>query len=142
MLGIGALYPFAVAIITRLLQLGIGLRAGVIASLLFIFLNFPQCRRDRRAPTAAGLLALPEPLLDRRRGPRRQPEHPLLRGGRRRYRRSQDPRVGRDLCRADGDPDLPEEPAPGQGWLHRSGNRAPGGLVVVRERAPIAATSP
>ena len=42
MLGMGALYTFAVAIITRLLQLGIGLRAGLIASLLFIFLNFPS----------------------------------------------------------------------------------------------------
>src|SRR5438105_4714585 len=39
-------------------------------------------------------------------------------------------RVGRDLGRADGDPDLPEEPPPGQGWLHRFGNRAPGGLAV------------
>lgn len=42
MLGVGALYTFAVAIITRLLQLGIGGLGGVIASLLFVFLNFPS----------------------------------------------------------------------------------------------------
>jgi hypothetical protein len=42
MLGMGALYTFAVAIITRLLQLGVGSLGGVVASLLFIFMNFPS----------------------------------------------------------------------------------------------------
>ena len=42
MLGMGALYTFAVAIITRLLQLGIGGLGRLIAPLLFIFLNFPS----------------------------------------------------------------------------------------------------
>jgi hypothetical protein len=42
MLGVGALYTFAVAIITRLLQLGIGGLGGVIGSLLFLFLNLPS----------------------------------------------------------------------------------------------------
>ena len=40
MLGMGALYTFAVAIITRLLQLGIGGLGRLIAPSLFIFLNF------------------------------------------------------------------------------------------------------
>jgi hypothetical protein len=42
MLGMGALYTFAVAIITRLLQLGVGGLGRLIAPLLFIFLNFPS----------------------------------------------------------------------------------------------------
>ncbi|HUA45347.1 MAG TPA: hypothetical protein VMA77_08990 [Solirubrobacteraceae bacterium] len=42
MLGMGALYAFAVAAITRLLQLGLGLLGALVASLLFIFLNFPS----------------------------------------------------------------------------------------------------
>jgi hypothetical protein len=41
MLGLGALYTFAVATTTRLLQLGLGARGTLAASLLFIFLNFP-----------------------------------------------------------------------------------------------------
>jgi hypothetical protein len=41
MLGLGALYAFAVATTTRLLQLGLGARGTLVASLLFIFLNFP-----------------------------------------------------------------------------------------------------
>ena len=73
MLGMGALYTFAVAIITRLLQLGIGLRAGLIASLTFIFFELSPVRVGRVAPrTAAGLLALLQNRFsDRRRGPRR-----------------------------------------------------------------------
>jgi len=42
MLGMGALYAFAVAAITRLLQLGLGLLGALVASLVFIFLNFPS----------------------------------------------------------------------------------------------------
>jgi hypothetical protein len=42
MLGMGALYAFAVAAITRLLQLGIGMLGPLVASLVFIFLNFPS----------------------------------------------------------------------------------------------------
>lgn len=41
MLGLGALYAFAVATTTRLLQLGLGPRGTIVASLLFIFLNVP-----------------------------------------------------------------------------------------------------
>jgi hypothetical protein len=41
MLGLGALYAFTVATTTRLLQLGLGARGTLVASLLFIFLNFP-----------------------------------------------------------------------------------------------------
>jgi hypothetical protein len=41
MLGLGALYAFAVAITTRLLQLGLGPFGTLVASLLFIFLNIP-----------------------------------------------------------------------------------------------------
>ena len=41
MLGLGALYAFAVATTTRLLQLGLGPPGTLAASLLFIFLNFP-----------------------------------------------------------------------------------------------------
>jgi hypothetical protein len=41
MLGLGALYAFAVATTTRLLQLGLGPRGTIAASLLFIFLNIP-----------------------------------------------------------------------------------------------------
>ena len=42
MLGMGALYAFAVAAITRLLQLGLGPLGALVASLVFIFLNFPS----------------------------------------------------------------------------------------------------
>lgn len=42
MLAIGSLYMFAVAIMTRLLQRGIGGLGALVASLLFIFLNFPS----------------------------------------------------------------------------------------------------
>jgi hypothetical protein len=42
MVGVGALYTFAVAIITRLLQVGIGGFGRLIAPLLFIFLSFPS----------------------------------------------------------------------------------------------------
>jgi hypothetical protein len=41
MLGLGALYAFALATTTRLLQLGLGARGTLVASLLFIFLNVP-----------------------------------------------------------------------------------------------------
>jgi hypothetical protein len=41
MLGLGALYALAVATTTRLLQLGLGPRGTLVASLLFVFLNFP-----------------------------------------------------------------------------------------------------
>jgi hypothetical protein len=40
-LGLGALYALAVATTTRLLQLGLGALGTLVASLLFIFLNFP-----------------------------------------------------------------------------------------------------
>jgi hypothetical protein len=42
MLGMGALYAFAVACITRLLQLGLGRLGALLASLVFIFLNLPS----------------------------------------------------------------------------------------------------
>jgi hypothetical protein len=42
MLGMGALYAFAVAAITRLMQLGIGRLGSVVGSLVFIFLNLPS----------------------------------------------------------------------------------------------------
>ena len=42
MLGMGALYAFAVAAITRLMQLGLGPLGALVASLVFIFLNFPS----------------------------------------------------------------------------------------------------
>lgn len=42
MLGMGALYAFAVAAITRLLQLGLGSLGALVASLVFIFLNLPS----------------------------------------------------------------------------------------------------
>jgi hypothetical protein len=42
MLGMGALYAFAVAAITRLLQLGLGPLGALVASLVFIFLNLPS----------------------------------------------------------------------------------------------------
>jgi hypothetical protein len=42
MLGLGALYAFAVATATRLLQLGLGPSGTLAASLLFIFLNIPS----------------------------------------------------------------------------------------------------
>jgi hypothetical protein len=42
MLGMGALYAFAVAAITRLLQLGLGPLGALVASLVFIFLNIPS----------------------------------------------------------------------------------------------------
>ena len=42
MLGMGALYAFAVAAITRLCQLGLGRLGALVASLVFIFLNFPS----------------------------------------------------------------------------------------------------
>jgi hypothetical protein len=41
MLGLGALYVFAVAIATRLLQLGLGSLGTLVGSLLLIFMNFP-----------------------------------------------------------------------------------------------------
>ncbi|HYB27376.1 MAG TPA: hypothetical protein VEF89_12225 [Solirubrobacteraceae bacterium] len=42
MLGTGALYAFAVAAITRLLQLGLGPLGALVASLVLIFLNLPS----------------------------------------------------------------------------------------------------
>ena len=42
MLGMGALYAFAVAAITRLCQLGLGRLGALIASVVFIFLNLPS----------------------------------------------------------------------------------------------------
>lgn len=42
MLGMGALYAFGVAAITRLCQLGLGALGALVASLVFIFLNFPS----------------------------------------------------------------------------------------------------
>jgi hypothetical protein len=41
-IGLGALYAFGVATTTRLLQLGLGPRGTLVASLLFIFLNNPS----------------------------------------------------------------------------------------------------
>lgn len=42
MVGTGALYAFAVAAVTRLMQLGLGAAGAVVASLAFIFFNFPS----------------------------------------------------------------------------------------------------
>jgi hypothetical protein len=42
MLGLGALYAFAAAVITRLLQLGLGAVGTLLGSLVLIFLNFPS----------------------------------------------------------------------------------------------------
>jgi hypothetical protein len=42
MLGLGALYVFIVAVITRLMQLGLGLAGPLLGSLVLIFLSFPS----------------------------------------------------------------------------------------------------
>jgi hypothetical protein len=42
MLGMGALYAFAVAAITRLCQLGLGALGALVASIVLIFLNLPS----------------------------------------------------------------------------------------------------
>jgi hypothetical protein len=42
MLGMGALYAFTVAVITRLMQLGLGVSGTLLGSLVLIFMNFPS----------------------------------------------------------------------------------------------------
>jgi hypothetical protein len=42
MIGVAALYTFIVAVVTRLLQLGLGAAGALVGSLLFIFLNMPS----------------------------------------------------------------------------------------------------
>ena len=53
-LGLGALYAFAVAVITRLLQLGLGGLGAVIGSLVLIFLNVPSSGGSVAAPLLPG----------------------------------------------------------------------------------------
>ena len=54
MLGLGALYAFAVAVITRLLQLGLGRLGALIGSLVLIFLNVPSSGGSVAAPLLPG----------------------------------------------------------------------------------------
>ena len=54
MLGLGALYAFAVALITRLLQLGLGGLGALIGSLVLIFLNVPSSGGSVAAPLLPG----------------------------------------------------------------------------------------
>lgn len=54
MLGLGALYAFAVAVITRLLQLGLGGLGALIGSLVLIFLNVPSSGGSVAAPLLPG----------------------------------------------------------------------------------------
>jgi hypothetical protein len=54
MLGLGALYAFAVAVIARLLQLGVGAVGAVIGSLVLIFLNVPSSGGSVAAPLLPG----------------------------------------------------------------------------------------
>ncbi|MGZ4287876.1 MAG: hypothetical protein ACXVW5_27205 [Solirubrobacteraceae bacterium] len=54
MLGLGALYAFAVAGITRLLQLGLGGLGTLIGSLVLIFLNVPSSGGSVAAPLLPG----------------------------------------------------------------------------------------
>jgi hypothetical protein len=54
MLGLGALYAFAVAVITRLLQLGLGAAGALIGSLILIFLNVPSSGGSVAAPLLPG----------------------------------------------------------------------------------------
>jgi hypothetical protein len=53
-LGLGALYAFAVATITRLLQLGLGGLGPLIGSLVLIFLNVPSSGGSVAAPLLPG----------------------------------------------------------------------------------------
>ena len=50
MLGLGALFAFAVAVITRLLQLGLGGLGALIGSLVLVFLNVPSSGGSVAAP--------------------------------------------------------------------------------------------
>jgi hypothetical protein len=43
MLGLGSLYAFAVASITRMMQVGLGMFGGLVAALVFVLMNFPSC---------------------------------------------------------------------------------------------------
>ena len=54
MLGLGALYAFAVAVITRLLQFGLGGLGALIGSLVLIFLNVPAAAGASRPRCCPG----------------------------------------------------------------------------------------
>ncbi len=54
MLGLGALYAFAVAVITRLLQLGLGAWGALTGSLVLIFLNVPSSGGSVAGPLLPG----------------------------------------------------------------------------------------
>jgi hypothetical protein len=54
MLGLGALYACSVAVITRLLQLGLGGLGALIGSLVLIFLNIPSSGGSVAAPLLPG----------------------------------------------------------------------------------------
>jgi hypothetical protein len=132
MLGMGALYAFAVACITRLLQLGLGPLGALVASALLIFLDLPSSGGSVAPPADAWLLALSQPLLDRGRRSRRQPKRPLLPRCRRRDRRTQDPGLGSRLGGTARGPDLLTKQAP---EFRQNRGACRGSLIAAQSRA-------
>jgi hypothetical protein len=54
MIGIGALSSLVVAVITRLMQLGLGIAGAILGSLVMIFLNFPSAGGSVAGPLLPG----------------------------------------------------------------------------------------
>ena len=68
-----------IGLVTRLLQVLIGPPAIFASLAIFVFLNIPSLGATYTARVLAAVLALPQPLLDRRGDGQRRAQHPLLR---------------------------------------------------------------